>query len=184
MLKNTSNTFGAITKCIHWLLFVLLVIQFTLGTLYALATQNSPQQSQFITWHKSVGLTILFVGLLFMIWKHMNIRPQPANVDPAWKHLVAKIVQHTMLLLVLITPILGYGLSCASGYAVDYFAWFTLPCLFEKNEQWALILDKSHILLGLTLLSLIMLHMLAALHHHFIVKDNVLKRMLPFIKVK
>lgn len=184
MLKNTSNTFGTITKWIHWLLVVLLAIQFTLGTLYALATPNSPQQSQFITWHKSVGLTILFWGLLFIIWNRINIRPQPANVDPAWKLMVAKIVQHTMLLLVIITPILGYGLSCASGYAVDYFDWFTLPCLVEKNDLWASILDKSHILLGLTLLGLIMLHMLAALHHHFIVKDNVLKRMLPFTKIK
>lgn len=182
MLKNTERHFGIITKTLHWMLFILLSTQFTLGTLYALAQKNTPQKLEFITWHKSVGLTIFIVALCFLLWNHINIRPQSAQNDPNWKRIIAKIVQHTMVLLIILTPILGYALSCSAGYLVHFFDWYTLPCFFQKNDVAAEIFEKIHITLGLTLFGLIVLHILAALHHHFILKDNVLKRMLPFGK--
>lgn len=182
MLKNTTTTFGTITKCLHWLIFLLLSTQLSLTWLLATAIPGSPTQSQYVFLHKSVGVTIFIVAVLFIFWKIVSPSPQPVDSDPHWKHIIAKMVHYAMLLLIMIMPLIGYFLSCSDGYIVDYFGWFILPCLVGKNEAMGSLLYTTHVILGFTLFALISLHILAALQHHFILKDKVLKRMLPFYK--
>ncbi len=184
MLKNTKYTFGTITKCLHWLIVLLLFTQLTLTWLLATSTSGTPIQSQYVFLHKSVGITIFMVAILFIIWRIFSPSPRPIDADPHWKHLIAKIVQHTLLLLILVIPVIGYLLSCADGYGINYFGWFHLPCMISKNETLGSLFYNTHFILGCILFGLICLHILAALQHHVILKDDVLKRMLPFYKGK
>ena len=182
MLSNTKTNFGSVTKFLHWLLFILLMTQFTLTTLFAMAAIGSPEKSQYILWHKSVGITIFCLTVIFVIWRARNPYPKPTNADPAWKKMVAKAVHHSLLLLLILMPILGYTLTYAAGYSASYFGWFTLPRLIAENKVLADFAVKLHITFGVVLVLLVLLHILAALHHHVILKDNVLKRMLPAFK--
>jgi cytochrome b561 len=81
-------------------------------------------------------------------------------------------------------PILGYLMSVADGRAVSFFGLFNLPNLISANQQMADFYFQTHSILGYVFAVLIGLHVAAALHHHFFIKDDVLKKMLPFIKKK
>jgi cytochrome b561 len=73
-------------------------------------------------------------------------------------------------------------MSSAKNYSVSWFGLFTWPDLIAQNERAFEILKETHGALSVVLLSIAILHILAALKHHFWNKDDVLKRMLPFTK--
>jgi cytochrome b561 len=79
-------------------------------------------------------------------------------------------------------PVTGWMMSSAKNYSVSWFGWFTWPNLIGKNETAFSVLHATHEILSDVLLVVAILHILAALKHHFWNKDNVLVRMLPFTK--
>lgn len=180
MLRNTTKSFGSLTKLFHWLLFFLICMQFYFIWGQDLFPQESPVRLQYILLHKSFGLTILFLGVLFIIWRFINPQPLSLKSQPYWKHIIAKCVHHTLLTFIILMPILGYLMSCADGRTVSFFGLFNMPCSISKNEYLSNLFFQMHEKIGYLFLILIGIHIFAAMHHHFILKDNVLKRMLPF----
>jgi cytochrome b561 len=82
-------------------------------------------------------------------------------------------------------PLGGYLMSSFAGYPTSFFGLFTLPNLVETNEELAKTFNYFHTeLFANIFLGLIAIHILGALVHHFIFKDNTLRRILPFIKNK
>ncbi|MCW8407788.1 cytochrome b [Legionella sp. PATHC035] len=177
MLRNTLKGFGSITKLLHWLIVILIATQFYL--VWSLS-DNSPLMPRYIMLHKSIGLTILVLGILFIIWHFLNIKPLPPENQPRWQHVLSKIVHHTLFILIILIPIVGYLLTCSDGKPINFFGWFTIPCLIPANEQLGNVMFSTHETLAFIILALVGLHFLAALYHHFMRKDEVLKRMLPF----
>ncbi|KTC88807.1 cytochrome b [Fluoribacter dumoffii] len=177
MLRNTMNRFGSITKVLHWLIFILITAQYYL--VWSLG-DNSPLTPLYIMLHKSIGVTILILGILFLIWHLINIKPLPPKSQPRWQYVLSKIVHHTLFMLIILMPIVGYLLTCADGKPINFFGLFTLPCLVEANEQLGNVMFATHEKLAFVILLFVGIHALAALYHHFIHKDFVLRRMLPF----
>ncbi|KTD41029.1 cytochrome b [Legionella parisiensis] len=177
MIRNTLKCFGSVTKLLHWLIFILIIAQF-----YFVWSINhdSPLASRYIMLHKSVGFTILLLGILFFIWHIINIKPFPPVTQPRWQYITSKAVHHTLFILIMLMPIVGYLLICADGKSIDFFGWFIIPCLISKNDYLGGIMFSTHQTIAYLILILVGIHFLAALYHHFICKDNVLKRMLPF----
>jgi cytochrome b561 len=175
MLRNTTKRFGGVTKLVHWLVFILITAQF-----YLVWDLNDSNKALYMMLHKSIGVTILLLGIFFIIWHSINIKPLPAETQPRWQYITSKIVHHTLFLLLLVMPIIGYLLSCTNGRSVNFFGWFTIPCLIAENDPLSDILFNTHVYLGYVILTLVGIHILAALYHGFVVRDNVLKRMLPF----
>jgi len=79
-------------------------------------------------------------------------------------------------------PLTGWMMSSAKNYSVSWFDQFTWPNLIGPNEQAFNLLRSTHHTLSWLLFAVALLHILAALKHHFWNKDDVLKRMLPFTK--
>jgi cytochrome b561 len=177
MIKNTLKSFGSITKLLHWLVFMLIVTQFYL--IWVSVPNEPPGQSFYIMLHKSTGITILLLGLLFIIWHLINIKPLPPENQPHWQHITAKIVHYLLFILIIAMPIAGYLMVCANGKNVNFFGLFNIPALISKNDHLSDIMFSIHQKLGYLILILVSIHFLAALYHQFVVKDNVLRRMLP-----
>lgn len=177
MLRNTPKRFGSITKLLHWLIFLLILAQFYF--VWSLP-DNSPLAPLYIRLHKSVGFTILLIGILFYVWHIINIKPLPPLIQPNWQYIISKVVHYTLFLLIILIPIIGYLLTCAAGKPINFFGWFTIPCLIAKNDALENIMFNIHQKLAYLILILVGIHFLAALFHHFIRKDNALRRMLPF----
>jgi cytochrome b561 len=179
MLKNSRSAFGGLSKLLHWLVALLVCVQFYLIWGKNLFTKGSSVRIEYVLLHKSFGVVIFILALLFALWRISNKKPLLSEVQPRWKHLSAKIAHHSLLMLIVVLPVLGYLMTNASGKSVNFFGLFNLPNLISKNENLGNVFYQTHQILGYLLLVLIGLHLLAALHHHFILKDNVLKRMLP-----
>ncbi|CAM2934980.1 cytochrome b561 family protein [Legionella steigerwaltii] len=181
MLRNSMNRFGSITKLLHWLIFILIAAQFYF--VWSLS-DNSPLTPLYMMLHKSVGVTILVLGLLFYIWHIISIKPLPPENQPRWQYIISKLVHHLLFILIILMPIVGYIMTCSDGKPINFFGWFTIPCLITENEQLGSIMFSTHETIAFIILALVGLHFLAALYHHFIRKDDVLKRMLPFTSNK
>jgi len=119
------------------------------------------------------------LAALRLLWRLLHRAPQlPAAMKPAEKILTRG--NHALLYgLLFAMPLTGWMMSSAKNYSVSWFGRFTWPDLIGKNEQWFEILKSTHHLLGWLLLGTAILHIVAALKHHFWDKDDVLTRMLP-----
>lgn len=180
MLRNTFKSFGSITKWLHGLIFALVCLQFYLVWGQELFPTGSAIKTQYTLLHKSFGLLLFLIAALFVLWRTLNEKPLLLITPPRWQQIAAKAVHHTLLTLLLLIPMVGYLMACADGRSVRFFNLFTFPCLMPANEQLSTILFLAHTKLGYLLFILICLHGLAALYHHFILKDGILKRILPF----
>jgi cytochrome b561 len=177
-LKNDASRYGAVAQLFHWAVAVLIIVQFVLAR-RADALPLGPAKIQVLAQHKSVGITILGLMLLRLLWRWINVvPPEPPNV-PAWQRIAARISHVALYVLLLVTPVVGWLMSSARNFPVSWFGLLTLPDFIAPNKAAYELLHKTHELLAQTLFWLALLHIAAALKHHFIDKDNVLRRMLP-----
>lgn len=181
-LKNTESRYGLIAQLFHWLIVGLIIYQFVLAN----RADNLPRGLQLIATiaqHKSVGMTILVLAILRLIWRWMNPVPTDIPTAPKWQQIAARFSHVALYGLILVIPLIGWLASSARNFSVSYFGWFTWPNLVEPNPRLYEILQGTHGVLAWCLFAVALLHIAAALKHHFIDKDNVLRRMLP-VKLK
>jgi len=177
--KDTLQRFGIVSQLFHWVLAILIVIQLVVILFYEEVPKESPLKLELILLHKSMGITILVLGLGFIIWRLINQRPLlPENMSPLSRFL-AKAIHFFLFAFLVVLPFTGYTLSTLAGRATSWFGMFQLPMIFSANDNLTHLFKEIHEYLGFTLIGLVILHALAALYHHFIVKDNVLRRMWP-----
>jgi cytochrome b561 len=176
-LKNTLTRYGAVAQLFHWAIVVLIITQFVLAKR---ADGLSPvAKIGVLATHKSVGITILALALLRLAWRLFNpIPPTPAST-PRWQQRAAHVWHFLLYALLFITPMLGWLMSSARSFSVSYFGLFTLPDLIEPNRPAYERLHDFHELMATTLAVLAIIHIAAALKHHFFDRDDVLRRMLP-----
>ena len=137
----------------------------------------SPLRVKMFNWHKWVGMTILALAAIRTIWRLTHPAP-PFLPMPAWQRISAHSLHGFLYLLMFALPLSGWAYSNATGYPIVYLGLLHLPNLVERNKELAPQLQEVHELLGWLLLSLVVVHVLAALKHHFFDRDDTLKRML------
>jgi cytochrome b561 len=164
---------------LHWLIALLIVGAFTLGLVMTDIPGISPAKLRYFSWHKWAGVTVLLLACLRLLWR-LKARP-PAFPDamPAWQRRAAHGLHHALYLFIFAVPLSGYFYTLAAGFPVVYFGLFQLPVLIAKNKALADTLKPVHYWLAMTMAALVALHVLAALKHHFIDRDDTMRRMLP-----
>lgn len=182
-LFNSEKQFGSITKLCHWSIFALFVIQYFLVYRREYFPKDAPEKLQYILLHKSLGVVVLGIAVLMLFWRAFGQRPKFAPLMPTWEKLIAHLTHFLLYVSMFIMPVSGIVMSQLSDRAVKVFDWFTLPTLFTKNPDAAKIVYGVHLFSSYIIIGVVSLHILAAFYHHFIHKDTVLKRMLPFRKI-
>jgi cytochrome b561 len=178
-LRNTSDRFGFVAITLHWLTLVLLIGSFTLG-LSLLDIPLSPRKLQFYSWHKWFGVTVLLVTILRLGWRHLNPVPEQPAGTPRWRRLLAGLSHAALYAVIIIMPLTGWIMSAALNFPVVFLGFIQLPSPFGVDPAVGAAMRSVHQALAIALLSLIAVHSAAALYHHFILRDNVLRRMLPW----
>lgn len=177
-LTNTANKFGSLTKILHWSIFLLFVVQYYLVYRREYFPKGSQEKLQYMLLHKSIGVCLLFLALAMIIWHHVGTRPMmPMNMSK-FDIFVAKTVHFLLYVSMLVMPLSGIAMSMYGGRAIDFFGWFTIPLIVAKNETLSHNIFNVHVWSSYVVIGLVSLHVLAALYHHFVKKDAVLKRML------
>lgn len=173
-VRARAYTRTAVT--LHWLVTLLILAGFTLGaTMVHLGF--SPLKLRLFSYHKWIGITVLGLVLIRSAWRLMH-RPPPDEPMPRWQALAAHVTHGLLYALLLMIPLAGWTYSSATGYPVVYLGLWQLPDLVPKSAALAQVLVDVHIVLAWTLLCVVLLHMAAALKHHFIDRDATLRRML------
>lgn len=177
--KNTQKSFGFVSKLLHWLMAILLISLFAVG-LYM--TELDYYDSLYHTlpwWHKSFGLLVMGLLLFRFIWKTTNSTPQALSTHKKWEVSLAHIIQKLFYGLILLIGISGYFISTAKGKSIEFFTLFEVPAITQAlEEDRADLIGEVHEILAITLIVFAVLHAIAALKHHFIDKDETLKRMI------
>lgn len=169
---------------LHWLAALLVGGTFALGLLMTDIPGLTPTKLKYFSWHKWIGLTVLLTMLPRIAWRLLCAVPaMPASMS-SWQQRAAHLAHLTLYALLLAVPVSGLLYSQAAGVPVVLFGVFDIPALIAPDPGWKALLKSAHWLLNYTLLALVCLHVLAALKHQFVDRDNLLSRMLPFLRPK
>jgi len=180
-LSDHRIAYGAVAIGLHWLVFALIVANWLLGP-YMADLPLSPQKLKYFSWHKWIGVTV-FVLAVFRIGWRLSHRPPPLPVAvPSWQQRAAHVSHLALYLLLFAIPVSGWLYSSATGVPTVYLGWVQLPDLVGRDKTLAGQLKQTHILLNIVLFTVVLIHVAAALKHHFLDRDEVLARMLPFIR--
>lgn len=177
MINIKNKNYSVIAKYLHWLIAISIIFMIFLGFFMVLASGST--RVNLYTLHKSIGLTILIFMIIRVIWRIIKTPPPLPKVMKAWEKKSAHISHLALYLLAFIMPISGWIISTASNHIPKFWWWFKLPYpLSGVNYKLAGFANSLHTVIAWVLVGFICVHILAALKHHFINKDDVFKRML------
>lgn len=174
-IRNNNERYGSIAISLHWLVALLIIGLLSLG-LYMTSLPLGPQKLKLYGWHKATGLAVLALVLYRLFWRFINITPE--LLLPWWEKLAAQLMHWGLYGLMIAMPLTGWLMSSAAGFPVSFFGLFTVPSLMPANDEWRHLFASMHEYLAYVLIAAITLHILAALKHHFINKDTILRRIL------
>jgi cytochrome b561 len=176
-MPKTPARYSTTAIALHWLLGLALVGSFSVG-LYMTELPISPQRLKLYNWHKWAGIVILTLSLLRLLWR-LTHRP-PADLPmPAWQQRAAQLTHRALYALFFAVPLAGWAHSSAAGFPVVVFGVLPLPDFVPVDRALADLLKESHEALASALALLVVVHVGAALKHHFIDRDGLLRRMWP-----
>lgn len=178
MLRNTDSQWGAVAKAFHWSVAVFIFAEFFLGW-FATNMALSPAKLNLFVWHKSIGLLILLAVALRVGWRLANPVPRPPASTPGWQHAASRGDHLAQYALMLALPFSGWIIDSAANIPFRVFWLFPLPHLAGPSKSLEELAKNVHAGISIGLASLIALHTGAALWHHWIARDDVLRRMLP-----
>lgn len=179
-MAEPRNRYSTVSLILHWLIAALVVTQVLL--IWAHEATEGPISREFVNIHKSVGLSILVLTLGRLGWRIANPAiPLPAAM-PHWQKLLAR-TNHVLFYVFLIAmPLVGWAASSAAGREILWFGLFQWPLLpIGGGRETAGALMDVHETAAKLLIALIVLHIIGALKHQFVDRDNVLHRMIPWI---
>jgi cytochrome b561 len=174
---NTRKNWGLISQIFHWGMLLLIILQYTLA--YTMVDMPaSDQKWALFAWHKQIGVTLFLLVCLRLWWRTRNPIPEDSLSTPQWDHLLRKINIGILYFLLFAFPLSGLLMTVLGGHSVNYFGLFTIPPLPNVPQIISEIFLTIHIWISYLLYLFVGAHILGALYHHFIVRDNVLIRML------
>ena len=176
-IKNSNEQYGRVAIALHWIMALLIVtmiiVGFSMGEL-----PDGAEKWKVYGLHKASGLVVLAFALFRWYWMLTNAKPKPLASWTKAETGLSHATKWLLMLLIVIMPIAGIAMSITAGKDVNFFGLFSIGGFVEKNESLAEIFHQVH-KIGAILITIIAgLHIIGALKHHFISKDDTLRRML------
>jgi cytochrome b561/polyisoprenoid-binding protein YceI len=179
VIRNTRQRWGSLSQLLHWLIVALIALQAALG-LTGIMLPLGVEKLAVLARHKSVGITILALAVLRLLWRWLNPTPPlPSNLK-SYERFLAHFTHAALYVLLFAMPLTGWIMSSARGFPVSWFDLFQLPDLVPKSRTLYEAMMTTHAALAIALALTVALHIAGALKHHFVLKDDTLRRMLPF----
>lgn len=179
-LLSTPQRWGAISQLLHWLTAAAVIAQAGLGW-WMVGLPMSMQKFQLYALHKSIGITLLGLVLLRLAWRMVDCRPDWLDL-PRWQRRLAQAAHLGLYALLLLMPLSGWVYNSASNFPLRWFGGPELPALVGPDERLKAISGAVHEYGAWLLAALFSLHVLAALKHHLLDRDDTLRRMLPWVR--
>ncbi|MBL4900319.1 MAG: cytochrome b [Colwellia sp.] len=177
-MNNTKTNYGYVSIFFHWLSALSIITLFALGyymvdlTYYHQWYKTAPEL------HKSIGALLFIFMVCRLIWRYKQVTPTHLASHNNLERKAGKLIHSVLYILIFIITISGYLISTADDRGIEVFDLFIIPgfgSFIENQEDLAGLIHKW---LAYLLITLTLLHAVAAFKHHFIDKDNTLNRMI------
>lgn len=179
MTETSTHRYGGMAQFFHWLIALLIFIMFGLGWYMADLELTDPDKFRLYQIHKSLGITILGLAVLRLLWRLTHPAPPLPDTMAGWEKLAAAGAHWALYGLIFLQPVLGVLQSNAANFPIVFFGDIELPALIGMDKALGETLAGLHHLVAKLLAVVILLHVAAALRHHFMLGDDILRRMLP-----
>jgi len=179
--RNSAARWGAIAQLLHWLIALAVIGQMALGWVMV-SWRLSPTKFELYALHKSIGITVLLLVLIRLGWRLFNVTPAPPAASPRWEVRAARATHALLYLLLLALPVTGYLINSASNFPLVVWGVLPVPNVTDENESLQTVAEYAHLALFCVLAVLVLVHVAAALRHHWVLNDTALRRMLPGFK--
>lgn len=178
LFTNTRLQFGLFTRLLHWLIAILILGLIWLGWYMVDLTYYDKWYNASLHYHKSLGILALALAIAKLGWHVYTPAPGPlADLQP-WEKTGARLMHYLLWGMMLLIPVSGYLISTSAGKPIQLFNWFAIPAIVDVDEELRELAIDVHFYLAYATLFLAAGHAGAALKHHFINRDDTLKRML------
>ena len=197
-MDYSATGYTKTAKVLHWLIAIAIFGMFALGWFMSDLPKEAPKQIAYdlfnlgvYTWnlseeisprtfyfnlHKSIGVTIFALILIRILWRITHRPPALLASYKAWERKLASNAHHLLYLLMVALPISGIVMATYSKYGIK---WFGVPFIKGlDNNPMRELFKEVHEIIGVIILLVIIVHIIGALKHKFIDKDDTLKRML------
>lgn len=180
-MAEPRNRYSTVSLILHWLIAVMILTQVLLITAHE-ATEGQAISREFIQIHKALGLSVLLLTLVRIGWRVANpALPLPDRMK-RWEKVLARATHILFYVLLIAMPMTGWAAVSATGRDLSWFGLFNWPLLpINGGREVFRSIIGIHELVMKGLYVLIALHVVGALKHQFVDRDNVLHRMIPFI---
>ncbi|BAI98205.1 cytochrome b [Sphingobium sp. TA15] len=169
------DRYGNVARALHWIMAILILFNLFLG----FAHDALPRDWKVMPVHKSIGLTVLALAVARILWRFTRRAPALPAGMPAWERGAAHATHFAFYAFMLVLPLTGWIMISAGDRPLNWFFLFDVPKFaVAKGDAIVGISGEAHEILGFAWAALLVLHGLAAMRHHFILKDGVLRRMI------
>jgi len=175
---TAPDRYPPMAQALHWLIALLAFTQLAMGKLFEVEADEGDESLLWL--HAALGLLVLVLMVVRIGWRATHAVPAPPPATPPRERLIARVLFAAFYAILILLPMSGWALASIEGEPVSFFGLFTVPPLpLSGGEEAEDFIEEAHEILGNLLLLLVALHVAASLKHHFINRDDVLRRMLP-----
>ncbi len=181
---NSDRRYGVCTKTLHWVMFLLILMQFVVAT--AMLSMDEWEttagfvQSTLYEWHKSVGIVALVVAIGRYLWRRTASLPDWAPNMTASEKRAIRGVERTLYFCMFLMPASGFVFVMAGDYPIDFFSLGQVPNLIGVHPMLSRMARWTHEVTAGLLVATLFWHWGMAIWHQWRHDDRYLRRMLPF----
>jgi cytochrome b561 len=172
-LQADAGHYSRVAKWLHWAMALLIIGNLAGGLLHDIDPRL------IMPLHKATGILILGLTVLRFLWRLTHRPPAYPTTMANWERWASTIAHMALYALMILVPVTGWLMSSAGRYPISFFGLFEVPKLdVPQTEAFGEMMSERHELLGYAMIALLLLHIAAALRHHYVKKDGILARML------
>lgn len=179
MPQAQSLRYDSVAILLHWTVALVIIGNFALG-IYMHELALTPWKLKLYSWHKWAGVSVFLLVALRLAWRATHTPPPLPESMPAWQKAAAHGGHHALYMLMFAVPVTGWLMSSALGVQTVYFGVLPIPDLLSKDKALGDVLKAVHEFLNFGMAAIVLGHAGAALKHHYLDRDGILSRMLPW----
>ena len=176
--NNKSAGYSVPAKWLHWIVAICVLFLIPVGISLDKLPEG-PLQNRLFDLHRSFGILVLALAVVRVTVRRIHGPPAAYSGLTRFEQIASTAAHHTLYLLILLTPLVGWAMMSAYRADVPVFWLFNLPPILPQNDDVYKALSKVHAVCGLLMGAIVLLHAGGALMHFVIRRDGVLQRMLP-----
>ncbi|MFJ2715277.1 cytochrome b [Pseudomonas sp. NPDC087346] len=170
--------YDRLSMSLHWLTALLVIGLFACAQIWEQLPKGTPLRKELQALHISCGILLAVIVVCRLLWRLLKGRRLPAANQGAL-NILAKTAHLALYALLLSQIVLGFLLRWAQAEPFNFFGLFDVPTLISFDKSMKSVFGGLHEQVAWAIIILAALHAIAALVHHYGLRDNTLRRMLP-----